>query len=222
MFEKLKKIFGALFTPRKKVSAVSSRKKAVRSTSSVTQKRKPSNSRTKLSGRAKTKRVTNTPSAKKKTARSRTETSSKPIVKKKITTKKVVPAAKKKVTAKRPDKKRVQSADRKVTKKTGKKIVKKTVSVKKAAQRKSKETNEVLIGEITHYFSRIQVVVLKMTFGRIGIGDQILVKGKKTFFKQPVKSLQVESIDVKSAQKGQLVGLQVDKKVEVGDHVYKI
>ncbi len=33
--------------------------------------------------------------------------------------------------------------------------------------------------------------------------------------------MQVESLDVKVAKKGQLVGLKVDKIVKIGDKVYK-
>jgi hypothetical protein len=36
-----------------------------------------------------------------------------------------------------------------------------------------------------------------------------------------VKSLQIESLDVKIAKKGQLVGLKAAKKAKVGDKIYK-
>lgn len=80
---------------------------------------------------------------------------------------------------------------------------------------------EICIGEITHYFSRIQVVVLKMTKGSLSVGEQIHIKGRSTDFLQKVASLQIESIDVKVAHKGQLVGLKVDKAAKVGSKVYK-
>ena len=82
--------------------------------------------------------------------------------------------------------------------------------------------NEVCIGEITHYFSRIQVVVLKITGGKLCVGENIRIQGKGTDFAQKVQSLQIESVDVKSANKGQLVGLKVRKKARPGDKVYKI
>jgi translation elongation factor EF-G len=81
---------------------------------------------------------------------------------------------------------------------------------------------EAYVGLITHYFSRIQVVVLKMTRGTLFIGEKIRIKGKGTDFVQKVQSLQIESVDVKAARKGQLVGLKVSKKAKPGDKVYRI
>ena len=106
--------------------------------------------------------------------------------------------------------------------KTKPKIAKK---VKKGAAKVSGSKGllkEVCIGEITHFFSRIQVVVLKMTAGSLSIGDQIHIKGRGTDFTQKAGSLQIESIDVKIARKGQLVGLKVNKIAKVGSRVYKM
>ncbi|HQP10390.1 MAG TPA: hypothetical protein PKV41_03290 [Candidatus Omnitrophota bacterium] len=80
---------------------------------------------------------------------------------------------------------------------------------------------EVCIGEITHFFSRIQVVVLKMTGGRLCVGEKVHILGSATDFIQKVGSLQIESVDVKEVRKGQLVGLKVDRPVKVGSKVYK-
>ncbi len=78
------------------------------------------------------------------------------------------------------------------------------------------------IGEITHFFAKIQVVVVKVTKSDITVGDEILIKGSYTNFQQKVLSLQIESLDVKSGKKGQLVGMKVVKGPKVGDKVYKI
>jgi hypothetical protein len=83
------------------------------------------------------------------------------------------------------------------------------------------DPNLAQVGEITHYFERIKVVVVKITGGSILIGDKLMIIGKKTKFPQKVWSMQIESLDVKVAKKRQLVGLKVDKPVEVGDKVYK-
>ncbi len=77
------------------------------------------------------------------------------------------------------------------------------------------------VGAITHYFDRIKVCVVKVTYGTILIGDKLTVFGPKTKFVQKVWSMQVESEDVKVAKKGQLIGIKVDKLVHVGDKVYK-
>ena len=80
----------------------------------------------------------------------------------------------------------------------------------------------VPLGEITHFFSRIQVVVVKISKGEIAIGDRLHIKGKTTDFIQKVKSLQIESVDVKKVRRGQLVGLKVDRQAKPGDKVFKV
>lgn len=104
------------------------------------------------------------------------------------------------------------------------------------------------VGEITHYFDRIKVGVVKVTQGTILIGDKLTIvhvgaghvrlgesAGRRDFavgepsarraqlvqFIQKVWSMQIESEDVKIAKKGQLIGLKIDKPVRVGDVVYK-
>lgn len=77
------------------------------------------------------------------------------------------------------------------------------------------------VGQITHYFERIKVCVVKITQGTILIGDRLTIVSGKTSFVQKVWSMQIESVDVKVAKKGQLIGLKVDKPVAVGDIVYK-
>ena len=84
-----------------------------------------------------------------------------------------------------------------------------------------KTEKDLWIGEVTHYFTRIQVVVLKMTAGTLSVGDSIRIRGNGTEFVQKVQSLQIESVDVKSARKGQLVGLKVSKQARPGDRVFK-
>ena len=99
------------------------------------------------------------------------------------------------------------------------------VSATKAAKANAKGDQEkpgILVGEITHYFSRIQVCVVKMTKGYIKVGETVRIKGKMTNFTQKVKSLQIESVDVKVAMRGKLVGLKVAQEVREGDKLYKL
>ncbi|MGE0269132.1 MAG: hypothetical protein AB7S78_11840 [Candidatus Omnitrophota bacterium] len=84
------------------------------------------------------------------------------------------------------------------------------------------EVSSPLVGSVTHYFSKINVVVLKIEKLELKIGDKINIKGKVTDFIQKVNSLQIESVDVKVAKRGQLVGLKVSKSVQVGDKCYKL
>ncbi len=129
-------------------------------------------------------------------------------------------ASPKKSTVKRPVKKASKKPPGAKKKRTAEAKVKK----KKPAARIPKDKTlpeEVCIGEITHFFARIQVVVLKMTAGSISVGDTIRIKGRGMDLLQKVGSLQIESVDVKTACKGQIVGLKVEKDVKVGSKVYK-
>ena len=120
------------------------------------------------------------------------------------------------------------SAKKKIAKKTPKPIAQPKLKAKLSAIKKPAKSvvkiidpSLVLVGEITHYFDRIKVCVVKLTQGTVLIGDKLTIIGPKTKFIQKVWSMQIESLDVKVAKKGQLIGLKVDKLVAVGDKVYK-
>ncbi|MCB9770950.1 MAG: hypothetical protein H6754_00140 [Candidatus Omnitrophica bacterium] len=100
----------------------------------------------------------------------------------------------------------------------------KSVAINKLKRKEKivKPVPEFYVGEITHYFQKISVVVVKVSEHPILIGDLIHIKGGSTDFTQKVASLQVESKDVRFARKGELVGLQVIEIAKPGDKVYKI
>ena len=81
---------------------------------------------------------------------------------------------------------------------------------------------QVRVGEVTHYFSKIMVGVVKVMHQPLRIGDRVRFKGASTDFEQTVKSLQVESRDVQAGKPGQLVGLKVNAVTKPGDKVYRI
>ena len=87
---------------------------------------------------------------------------------------------------------------------------------------KVKPLPEKALGVVTHYFSRIEVVVVELTKAGLKVGDTIRIKGKTTDFAQKVKSLQIESVDVSSAKKGALVGLKVVRAAKEGDKVFLV
>jgi translation elongation factor EF-1alpha len=78
-----------------------------------------------------------------------------------------------------------------------------------------------LIGEITHYFTKIGVAVIELS-DKLSVGDEILIEGASTNFKQKVTSMQIEHKNVKVAKAGDSIGLKVDDRVREGDQVYKI
>ncbi len=78
------------------------------------------------------------------------------------------------------------------------------------------------IGKITHYFSNIEVAVLDLT-SPLKTGDTIrVVGGQETDFEQEVESIQVDHKEVKSAKKGDSVGMKIKEKVHEGYRVFKI
>lgn len=76
-------------------------------------------------------------------------------------------------------------------------------------------------GEITHYFDRIGVAVVKLT-DTLKVGDKIQVKGATTDFTQTIESMQIEHEQVQKAGKGQSIGLKTAEKARQGDTVLKV
>ena len=83
------------------------------------------------------------------------------------------------------------------------------------------QSEEMQVGKITHYFSKISVAVIEITDGSIKIGDEIHVKGHTSDFRQKVHSMQIEHEKVELAEPGQSIGLKVSEPVRANDLVYK-
>jgi len=77
------------------------------------------------------------------------------------------------------------------------------------------------VGKITHFFSKISVAVVELT-AALSVGDRIRVQGPTTDFEQTVDSMQIEHENVKTAKKGQSIGLKVKERVRENDTVYKV
>lgn len=134
---------------------------------------------------------------------------------------------------KSPAKKKTPAPKKTVKKKSIKKITPKTVkkTVKPVKEPKPLKTIKpkqpiidphlTVIGEITHYFDRIKVAVMRINQGSVLIGDKVHIIGDKTKFVQKLWSMQIDKVDVKVAKKGEEIGFKVDKAVEVGDKIYK-
>jgi putative protease len=78
------------------------------------------------------------------------------------------------------------------------------------------------IGEVTHYFTKIGVAVVRIKNGELRKGDRIAIKGKTTNFEQVVESMQIKNKNVDVAKAGDEIGLKVDERVREKDIVYKI
>ena len=77
------------------------------------------------------------------------------------------------------------------------------------------------IGEITHFFGKMRVGVVKIS-NTLSIGDSIRIVGGETDFDQTVQSIEVDGKKINKTKKGDLVGLKFSQKVRKGYKVYKI
>ncbi|MFH0977824.1 MAG: translation elongation factor-like protein [Candidatus Woesearchaeota archaeon] len=82
---------------------------------------------------------------------------------------------------------------------------------------------EVQIGKITHYFSKIGVGVIEVTGPEaLKKGDTIHIKGATSDFEQRLESMQIDHKEVLEAKKGDSFGLKTKDPVREHDMVYKV
>ena len=77
------------------------------------------------------------------------------------------------------------------------------------------------VGKVSHYYDKIGVAVIDLTEG-LKTGDKIKIGKDDEEFEQEVQSMQVDHKEVKTAKKGDSIGLKVDKEVKRKAEVYKI
>jgi translation elongation factor EF-1alpha len=78
----------------------------------------------------------------------------------------------------------------------------------------------VKIGEVVHYFGRINVAIIELD-DMLRMGDRIgFVKDNNLLFEQEVHSMQIDYEDIDTAEAGEAIGLQVNKRVRPGTEVY--
>jgi len=78
-----------------------------------------------------------------------------------------------------------------------------------------------LIGKVTHYFDKAQVMVV-MLEDKIGIGDKIKVVRGDNEFEETVESMQIEHEAVEKGKKGEEVAIKVSEATKEGAKVYKV
>lgn len=81
---------------------------------------------------------------------------------------------------------------------------------------------EIEVGQVTHYFDRPHVAIVKVSAEGIAIGDTIHIKGAHTDLTEQVTSMEVEHKKLEAAKPGDEVGLQVADRCRTGDKVYKV
>lgn len=78
------------------------------------------------------------------------------------------------------------------------------------------------MGEVTHYYDKIGVAVVKLVSGDLKVGDKVkLTDNTGEDFEQEIKSMQIEHAEIEIAKKGDEFGLKVDKPVKDKSSVVK-
>ena len=77
------------------------------------------------------------------------------------------------------------------------------------------------IGRVSSYFSNVGVAAIKLSAG-LKIGDKVHIQGHTTDFEVPIDSMQIERKDVKTAKKGDHIGIKVPDKVRPNDKVFLV
>ncbi len=81
---------------------------------------------------------------------------------------------------------------------------------------------EEKIGVVIHYWSKLGVAGVRLTEGKLEVGDTIRIKGHTSDFTQPVDSMQVDNESVETAGPGDEVGLKVVDHARDHDEVFRV
>jgi putative protease len=71
------------------------------------------------------------------------------------------------------------------------------------------------VGKITHYYDKIGVAVVELDKA-LKVGNTIKIVKGDTEFTQAVDSMQIDRKEVKSAKKGDSIGLKIDQPIRPG------
>lgn len=80
--------------------------------------------------------------------------------------------------------------------------------------------DQLIIGQVTHYFAKIGVAVVKADKSGLKVGDRVKFAHAGKNFTQVVGSLQVNNQPVGSIKVGEEAGLKTDEPVKEGWLVY--
>ena len=81
---------------------------------------------------------------------------------------------------------------------------------------------EEKIGVVEHFFTNIGVVAIKITHGKLKVGDTIHIVGAHTDLKQKIESMQIDKNPVQMVKLGDAVGIKVKDRVRPNDRVYLV
>jgi len=82
--------------------------------------------------------------------------------------------------------------------------------------------NEQEVGKVINFFNRLSVAAIEITNGTISVGDTLVICGYYTETEIKVNHMEIDRKPVRSASKGQSVGIWVPYRVKKGEIVYKV
>ncbi|MFA5763821.1 MAG: peptidase U32 family protein [archaeon] len=86
-------------------------------------------------------------------------------------------------------------------------------------QGSNQKTKRQQIGIVRKYYAKINVAEIRIV-DDVKIGDSLCIEGVTTYLEQTLDSAQVNHKEVKSAKKGDLIGIKVKSRVRVNDNVF--
>jgi GTPase len=78
---------------------------------------------------------------------------------------------------------------------------------------------EKIIGNVTHYYTDLNVATVMITDGELHLGDMIHVEGHTSDFLQKIGSMELDHNSVEVAKPGDIVGIATDKYAREHDIV---
>jgi len=81
---------------------------------------------------------------------------------------------------------------------------------------------EEKIGIVEHFFTNISVAAIKITDGKLKVGDTIHIVGAHTDFTQLVDRIEIDRKPIETAKPGDAIGIKVKDRVREHDIVYKV
>lgn len=83
--------------------------------------------------------------------------------------------------------------------------------------------SQAKIGQVLHYFDRLNVAVVKLEKLDLKLGDTIILTDKKgEAYTQSVESMQIEHANIDIAKAGDEFGLKTNRKVKERSYVVKL
>lgn len=79
------------------------------------------------------------------------------------------------------------------------------------------------IGQVIHYFDKINVAIVRLNKDGLKIGDSVrLIDKEGNEFDQKVESMQIEHAAIDIAKAGDEFGLKVQKEIKPKSEVFKL